>query len=710
MSILDLNHVSIRYMTGDFKDVGLKEFFLKKVQGKYEVKEFWAVDDVTFSLDKGEMLGIIGTNGAGKSTLLKAITGIMTPTRGRIRRRGSVAALLELASGFDPDLTVRENTYLRGAILGYTREFMEEAYDQIIDFSELKEFEHRPFKQLSSGMKSRLGFAIAALVRPDILILDEVLSVGDGAFRKKSEEKMREIIKDGTTTLFVSHSLDQVKNLCSKVLWLDHGRMIAYGDTESICDAYFDFLMAPPEIRRIPENSMELGRPKQVPEESKEEKNVGNADNMENKENMENPENGKDASAAEHASGDGVLEIIEPEGGDAVTGTSGEQEKKVGNRFIPVSGVIISQKTLSLQPGESCRITAWVQPPEAAERLVEWQSQDPSVVSVDSEGTITALQYGNANVVVKTKEGSFSATCRVSVPVLCESVTLNEENLSLDRGGAAQLKASLSPDNITNPKVTWESDKPEVCTVTETGLLLTGANGNAVITARCGGCMASCHVTVGIPLKKIELAAGEPAMYRGEKRQIGVKLVPSNTTEKEIIFESTDAGILRVANDGTVTALNEGKAAITVSSKSGDVRETAEFTVSMPLQKITSVVNLPGGVLVRIMPFDGSGSSLYRKAGDGEWEKLWDAAGPAWLDSKVSYGERYTYKLIPDKSPESGAGGEEEPQAEEFSIFRIEAPKLHETVFLRSGVTLSWDAVPGASCYRIMRCIGEDGK
>ena len=242
MSILELDHVSIRYITGDFKEIGLKECVLRRIKRNYHVTEFWADRDVTFSLEKGDMLGIIGTNGAGKSTLLKAISGIMEPTQGRVTRRGSIAALLELASGFDGDLTVRENAYLRGAMLGYTRKFMDQTYDQIIDFAELRDFQDRPFKQLSSGMKSRLAFSIASLVQPDILILDEVLSVGDGAFKKKSEKKMREIIAGGATTILVSHSLEQIRQLCTKVLWLEKGRQIAFGDTQRLCNLYQDYL------------------------------------------------------------------------------------------------------------------------------------------------------------------------------------------------------------------------------------------------------------------------------------------------------------------------------------------------------------------------------------------------------------------------------------------------------------------------------------
>ena len=190
--ILQVKNVSIKYITGDFKSIGLKEYVVRRLKGNYTVKEFWANRNITFNLEEGDMLGIIGTNGAGKSTLLKAVSGIMRPSEGSIIRRGTIAALLELGSGFDGDLTVKENAYLRGAMLGYTRKFMDETYEQIIDFAELKEFEDRPFKQLSSGMKSRLAFSIASMVRPDILILDEVLSVGDGAFRKKSEAKMKE--------------------------------------------------------------------------------------------------------------------------------------------------------------------------------------------------------------------------------------------------------------------------------------------------------------------------------------------------------------------------------------------------------------------------------------------------------------------------------------------------------------------------------------
>lgn len=255
MSVLKADGVSIRYITGDFKDIGLKEFVVRKLKRNYKVTEFWADRHVTFSLEKGDMLGIIGTNGAGKSTLLKAVSGIMVPTEGHMEINGTVAALLELASGFDGELTVRENTYLRGAMLGYTRKFMNEKYDDIIAFAELKDFQERPFKQLSSGMKSRLAFSIACLVSPDILILDEVLSVGDGSFRKKSGDKMKEILKSGVTGILVSHSIAQVRELCNKILWLDHGKQVAFtSEIKVCCDAYEEFL----QTKKLPRNWGEI--------------------------------------------------------------------------------------------------------------------------------------------------------------------------------------------------------------------------------------------------------------------------------------------------------------------------------------------------------------------------------------------------------------------------------------------------------------------
>ena len=257
MAIIKAAGVSIRYITGDFKDIGLKEYVVRHLTLQYHVTEFWADRNITFSLGKGDMLGIIGSNGAGKSTLLKAVSGIMVPTEGHIEINGRVAALLELTAGFDGDLTVRENTYLRGAMLGYTRKFMDDMYEEIIDFAELRDFQDRPFKQLSSGMKSRLAFSIACLVNPDVLILDEVLSVGDGAFRKKSGDKMKQILAGGVTGILVSHSVEQVREMCNKILWLDHGEQIYFGeDVEVVCNAYEEFLIT----KKLPRNSRDILR------------------------------------------------------------------------------------------------------------------------------------------------------------------------------------------------------------------------------------------------------------------------------------------------------------------------------------------------------------------------------------------------------------------------------------------------------------------
>lgn len=229
-------------MVGDFKDIGFKDFVINKLTKNYEKKEFWAINDISFSLEQGDFLGIIGTNGAGKSTLLKAVSGIMQAQKGSCKINGNIAALLELGTGFDKDMNLRENIYLRGALLGYTEEFIEKMSDEILEFSELKKFENRKFGQLSSGMKARLAFSISCLVEPDILILDEVLSVGDASFRAKSEKKLFEIINGGATTILVSHSLGQVKRLCNKVLWLHKGRQIAFGETAEVCAMYERFL------------------------------------------------------------------------------------------------------------------------------------------------------------------------------------------------------------------------------------------------------------------------------------------------------------------------------------------------------------------------------------------------------------------------------------------------------------------------------------
>ncbi len=229
--MVEAKHISIRYLSGDFNDIGLKEWTIQKLKGERRVKSFWAVDDVSFQIDSGDFLGIVGVNGSGKSTLLKAVTGILPPQQGDIITEGNVVALLELGTGFDGDLNLRENIRMRGALLGYTKAFIEERIDQILEFAELTDFQWYKYKQLSSGMKSRLAFSICCMVRPDVLILDEVLSVGDGSFRKKSEDKMMEVIQGGAATLFVSHSIAQMRRLCNKLLWLDHGKQIAFAES-----------------------------------------------------------------------------------------------------------------------------------------------------------------------------------------------------------------------------------------------------------------------------------------------------------------------------------------------------------------------------------------------------------------------------------------------------------------------------------------------
>lgn len=240
--MIDVNNVSVRYVMGDFKDIGIKEYLIRKAKGQMTVKEFWALNDVSFHVDKGTLLGIVGSNGSGKSTILKVLSGIMPPTKGSITANGSVAALLELGAGFDGDLTVKENVYLRGALLGYTREFVDDEYEHIIEFSELREFEDVAFKKLSSGMKSKLAFSLASRVNPDILVLDEVLSVGDIGFRKKSENRMREMMSGGTTTILVSHSMAQIREMCTQVVWLEKGEMRGIGDTKTMCDMYEKYM------------------------------------------------------------------------------------------------------------------------------------------------------------------------------------------------------------------------------------------------------------------------------------------------------------------------------------------------------------------------------------------------------------------------------------------------------------------------------------
>lgn len=233
-----VDNVSMKFNLSKEKVDSLKEYIIKSLKHELQYNEFWALKNVSFTIEKGERVGILGLNGAGKSTLLKVIAGVFKPTEGSVVKSGKVAPLLELGAGFDPQYTGRENIYLYGAVLGYSKEFIEEKFEEIVRFSELQEFIDVPIKNYSSGMKSRLGFSIATIVSPQILILDEVLSVGDAKFRKKSEKKIMSMFDSGVTVLFVSHSLDQVKRLCNKAMILDQGKLIAYGDIEDIAQQY----------------------------------------------------------------------------------------------------------------------------------------------------------------------------------------------------------------------------------------------------------------------------------------------------------------------------------------------------------------------------------------------------------------------------------------------------------------------------------------
>lgn len=238
MNMIEVDHVSVTYILGDIKELSLKEFFIRKIHGEVITKEFKALDDITFHVKKGELLGIIGSNGSGKSTILKVLSNIMPASSGRVKVNGVVAPLLELTAGFDDEMTVKENVYLRGALLGYTKKFIEDKYDEIIDFAEIRDFENVAFRKLSSGMKSKIAFSLASFVKPDILILDEVLSVGDMSFRAKSEQRMKELFDSGVTTILVSHAIEQIREMCTKVLWLEKGHMRGYGETQEMCDAY----------------------------------------------------------------------------------------------------------------------------------------------------------------------------------------------------------------------------------------------------------------------------------------------------------------------------------------------------------------------------------------------------------------------------------------------------------------------------------------
>lgn len=236
--MISIENVTMDYRIQQENIKSVKEYLVSAVRGKITYREFRALENINLHIKKGEVCGIIGRNGAGKSTLLKVIAGVLTPTNGNVEINGNIAPMLELGAGFDQDLTARENVFLNGAILGYSKEFLIDKFDEIVEFSELHDFIDQPVRTYSSGMMMRLAFSIATLVEPEVLIVDEILSVGDAHFQKKSQERMTKMMSGGTTVLMVSHSLKQIRELCSRVVWLEHGRVKMDGDMQIVCDAY----------------------------------------------------------------------------------------------------------------------------------------------------------------------------------------------------------------------------------------------------------------------------------------------------------------------------------------------------------------------------------------------------------------------------------------------------------------------------------------
>lgn len=236
--VIEVNDVTMRFHMNTDKILSLKEFVTRKLSGKITYEDFTALDHVTFSVHRGETLGLIGHNGAGKSTMLKVISGILKPTEGSVKTTGNVVPMLELGSGFDFDLTGRENIFLNGAILGYSEGYLKEKYDEIVSFSELGRFIDVPIRNYSSGMLARLAFSVASVVVPEILIVDEILSVGDADFQQKSRARMMELMGGGTTVLFVSHSLEQIREMCKRVVWLEQGQVKMIGTADEVCNVY----------------------------------------------------------------------------------------------------------------------------------------------------------------------------------------------------------------------------------------------------------------------------------------------------------------------------------------------------------------------------------------------------------------------------------------------------------------------------------------
>ena len=240
--MIDVDHVTIRFNMANQKVDNLKEYFVKMIKKELMFQEFLAVQDVSFQVREGEAWGLIGTNGSGKSTMLKAISGILKPYKGSVTVNGSVAPLIELGAGFDQELTARENIFLNGCVLGHTEKFMQEHFDEIVEFAELRKFLDSPIKNYSSGMKARLGFSVATMVRPEILIVDEILAVGDYKFRQKCEKRMTEMLSGGTTLLYVSHNINEVKRLCDHAIWIDKGIARMQGEVNEVCDAYMEVM------------------------------------------------------------------------------------------------------------------------------------------------------------------------------------------------------------------------------------------------------------------------------------------------------------------------------------------------------------------------------------------------------------------------------------------------------------------------------------
>lgn len=238
--VINIDHVTIRFNLANQKVDNLKEYFIKLLKKELMFQEFLAIDNVCFQVRRGEAWGLVGMNGSGKSTILKAISGIIKPYKGNVEVKGSIAPLIELGAGFDGNLTARENIFLNGCLLGHSQKYMQEHFEEIVDFAELKDFLDSPIKNYSSGMRARLGFAIATMVKPDILIVDEVLAVGDYKFREKCENRMNEMLKGGTTLLFVSHSIDEVLRLCDHAIWLEKGKTVMMGEVTEVCNSYLN--------------------------------------------------------------------------------------------------------------------------------------------------------------------------------------------------------------------------------------------------------------------------------------------------------------------------------------------------------------------------------------------------------------------------------------------------------------------------------------